>query len=352
MVYEFDAADVGGSYIYPAIVRSFRESGMQFAAMFSYDPTQIAWSNTEYPTHFMNLLYTPSKALSLMIAGRAFHQLPRNKSFGNYPGNNHFDDFRVSYEEDLSEMNGDTIFIYSNSTSTKPNNILLLRHIAGCGNSSVIRYDGTGTYFLDRLEQGIWRLEIYPDLLWLRDPFESTSMSQQVARLFWNQRKMEINLPELGSEYVIYSLSDFKGKRAQRLTSSQALKPGKYIVTSKVAERKNLHKYISKEEKFLEGLYTPPLVAPNIYVVNKTDQYSNEMNPSVFKFQIAGEQAVINASLFVRRYGWRGFVKRSLKNIGGFNYVVTDTPKILQSGNLEFKVRQVSGISYCIAIGV
>jgi len=42
MVYEFDAADVGGSYMYPAIVRSFREVGMQFAAMFSYDPVQIA----------------------------------------------------------------------------------------------------------------------------------------------------------------------------------------------------------------------------------------------------------------------------------------------------------------------
>jgi len=61
MVYEFEAADIGASYMYPAIIRSFRQAGMQFAAMFSYDPSQIAWSNTEYGTHFMNLLYTPSK---------------------------------------------------------------------------------------------------------------------------------------------------------------------------------------------------------------------------------------------------------------------------------------------------
>ena len=215
MVYEFDAADIGGSYMYPAMARSFREAGMQFATMFSYDPTQIAWSNTEYPTHFMNLLYTPSKAFSLMIAGRAFHRLPRNKSFGTYPANNQFDDFRVSYEEDLSEMNGDAEFIYSNSTSTQPKDALLLQHIAGCGNSPIVQYDGTGAYFLDKFEPGIWKLEIYPDVLWLRDPFESTSMSQQVARLFWNQRQMKINLPELGNEYVFYPLSDFKGKRTQ-----------------------------------------------------------------------------------------------------------------------------------------
>jgi hypothetical protein len=77
--------------------------------------------------------------------------------------------------------------------------------------------------------------------------------------------------------------------------------------------------------------------------VNKTNQYSNEKNPSAFKFQIASDQPVVNASLFVRRYGWRGFVKHPLKNIGGLNYVISDTPKILQSGNLEYCVAVESG---------
>ena len=352
MVYEFDAADVGGSYMYPAIVRSFREAGMQFATMFSYDPTQIAWSNTEYPTHFLNLLYTPSKALSLMIAGRAFHRLPRNTSFGSYPLNKQFNEFRVSYEEDLSEMNGDTEFIYSNSTSTQPKNSINLQHIAGCGNSSIVQYDGTGAYFLDRCEPGIWKLEIYPDMLWLRDPFEPASMSQQAARLFWNQRKLKINLPDLGDEYLFYPLSDAKWKCDKSLESGHVLQPGKYIVTAKNLEFKKLHKYLSKE-KFLKDIYTPPPNTPNMYVVNKTGQLTNEMNSSAFKFQIAGEQQVVNASLYIRRFGWRGFVKHPLKNIGGCNYVVVDTPKILQSGNLEYCVTVESGgIEYTFPGGV
>jgi hypothetical protein len=353
MVYEFDAADVGGAYIYPAVVRSFCEAGMQFAAMFSYDPAQIAWSNTEYPTHFLNLLYTPSKALSLMIAGKAFHRLPRNKNYGGYPENNQFDDFRVSYEEDLSEMNTDSEFMYSNSTKTHPKNTPMLQHVAGCGNSSIVQYDGTGSYFLDKLESGLWKLELYPDVLWLRDPFESASLSQQVSRLFWNQRHMTIILPDLGNEFKMYSLSDTKWEDDKNSKSGRFLSPGKYLVISKNADKKKLHRYLQKREKFLEGLYTPPSRTPGIYVVNKTGAYSNERHPSVFKFQIASDQPFHHADLYVRRLGWRGFAKHPLKNIGGFDYVVIDSPKIIQSGNLEYCVAVESeGKEYTFPDGV
>lgn len=39
LVYEFDAADVNKSYIYPAMARSFRAAGIQIATHFAYDPT-------------------------------------------------------------------------------------------------------------------------------------------------------------------------------------------------------------------------------------------------------------------------------------------------------------------------
>ncbi|NCT15709.1 MAG: hypothetical protein GW774_10630, partial [Flavobacteriales bacterium] len=67
LVYEFDAADVGRSYIYPAMSRSFREAGIQIATHFAYDPTFLAPYNTEYNTHYMNLNYAPQKALALKI---------------------------------------------------------------------------------------------------------------------------------------------------------------------------------------------------------------------------------------------------------------------------------------------
>jgi hypothetical protein len=72
MVYEFDAADVLQSCMYPAIARSFREAGFQWATQFAYDPTALAYANTEYQTHYLNLLYTPSKAISLLNCIQSF----------------------------------------------------------------------------------------------------------------------------------------------------------------------------------------------------------------------------------------------------------------------------------------
>ena len=120
LVYEFDAADIQGSYMYPAMARTFRTGGSQFAAMFTYDSLPIASTNIEFQTHYFNLVYTPQKAVSLIIASEAFHRLPRLKSFGSYPQNCKFEVFQVSYEQDLSEMIDESVFMYSNDTQSLP----------------------------------------------------------------------------------------------------------------------------------------------------------------------------------------------------------------------------------------
>ncbi len=61
MIYEFDPADIMYSYMYPAMVRTFRTAGFQWITQFSYDPMDIAYANTEYQTHFLNLAYTPQQ---------------------------------------------------------------------------------------------------------------------------------------------------------------------------------------------------------------------------------------------------------------------------------------------------
>jgi hypothetical protein len=341
MVYEFDAADVGGSYMYPAMARSFREAGMQFATMFSYDPVQIAWSNTEYPTHFVNLLYAPSKAISLMIAGRAFRQLSRMQSYGTYPGNSQFEDFRVSGEADLSEMNSVSEFIYSKSTGSRPVHADSLTHVAGCGNSAVVKYDGTGAYFLDRLEPGIWRLEVYPDVLWLRDPFERTSMSRQVARLFWRERKMALALPDLGDDYGLFPMSKAKRSGTPAVRDARSVTPGIFIVAARTADRLRIRRYLARKERFLDGLYTPPTAG--IAVVDHTCRYAVASTRTEFTFQIAGGQAITKAQLYVRRPGWRGFAIIPLTSAGGFDYVATDSSGLGRSGTLEYCVAVESG---------
>ena len=203
MVYEFDAGDVLQSNMYPAMARSFRSAGFQWATQFAYDPMATAYANTEYQTHYLNLAYTPSKAISLMIASKAFHKLPRLKNYGHYPADSVFDVFRVSYKNSLSEMNSDEEFYYSNSTTTKPINASKLKHIAGVGSSPVVQYDGSGAYFLDKIENGIWRLEIMPDAIHIRDPFAKASPKKEVTRIQWQSQTMEIRMPDLGEELLL-----------------------------------------------------------------------------------------------------------------------------------------------------
>lgn len=175
LVYEFDAADIGRSYIYPAIARSFREAGIQIATHFAYDPTFLAYANTEYNTHYMNLAYTPQKALSLMICSEIFHQLPMYKNYGRYPDNLQFEQFSVDYGKDLAAYNSPEKFIYTNNTSSKPVEEKRLKKIAGFGNSALVKYDGSGAYFLDKISEGVWRLEVMPDAHWVDNPFGTNS---------------------------------------------------------------------------------------------------------------------------------------------------------------------------------
>jgi hypothetical protein len=230
MVYEFDAADLLQSNMYPAMAKSFREAGFQWATQFAYDPTAIANVNTEYQTHYLNLLYTPSKAISLLIASKAFHKLQRLKNYGSYPADSSFDVFRVSYKNSLSEMNSAEEFYYSNSTNTKPVDVVKLKHIAGVGSSAVVNYDGNGAYFLDKIGNGVWRLEVMPNAVHIRDPFERASPKKEVTRLQWQSNAMHVVLPDLASGFSIKALNEGNNFSPTVSGNSFQIQPGTYLL--------------------------------------------------------------------------------------------------------------------------
>ncbi|MDQ3683712.1 MAG: membrane or secreted protein [Bacteroidota bacterium] len=233
MVYEFDAGDVADSYMYPAMARSFRTAGFQWATQFAYDPMATAYGNTEYQTHYLNLAYTPSKAISLLIASKVFHKLPRLKSYGTYPGDTLFDVFRVSYKEQLSEMNSEEEFYYSNSTATRPRDFTRLKHIAGVGSSPVVTFTGSGAYFLNKIKDGVWRLEVMPDAIQIRDPFEKASPKKEVTRIEWKKNRMELLLPELGNEFDVNAVNDGNIYKTTAGKHAFIILPGTYIISKK-----------------------------------------------------------------------------------------------------------------------
>ncbi|MBJ6108044.1 cellulase family glycosylhydrolase [Hymenobacter sp. BT523] len=232
MVYEFESADITQPVMYPFMARSFRAAGFQWATQFAYDPLAIAYANTEYQTHYLNLAYTPAKAISLLIAGQAFRTVKRGQSFGRYPQDSVFGDFLVSYRRQLSQLNTPEEFYYTASTAAAPKQPGKLRHLAGVGSSTVVRYGGLGAYFLDRLAPGVWRLEVMPDAVPIRDPFEKASLSKSVTQILWNEQPLQVSLSDLGSSFSLKGLNEGNTAQAQAAEGRVSVRPGVYLLAA------------------------------------------------------------------------------------------------------------------------
>ncbi len=262
IVYEFDAADIPGSYIYPALARAFRSGGAQIATQFQYDPLPTAPYNTGWCTHYLNLVYAPNQAVSFTIAGEAFRRLPRHVDCGHYPESARFGAFRVSFEEDLSEFVTDTVFMHSNTTQTAPPSPPTLERIVGCGSSSVVQYDGTGAYFLDRLAPGAWQLELYPDVVWTSDPYDATpSFGKEVSRAIWRTRTMTLALPDLGERYHVTPVSNQDEDAALATDGTFLVRPGIYLLSKEGVQATPVERVFvvpPKEKRPPAVWHTPP----------------------------------------------------------------------------------------------
>lgn len=299
MVYEFDAADIMDSYMYPAMARSFRKAGFQWATQFAYDPMSIAHANTEYQTHYVNLAYTPSKAISLLIASKVFHNVLRLKDYGAYPADSVFDAFRLSYKESLSEMNTKFEFYYSNSTRTAPVDTRQLRHIAGVGSSAVVQYEGSGAYFLDKLEEGVWRLEVMPDAIHIRDPFEKASPKKEVTRIQWQANHMRISLPDLDGSFSINGLNEGNVYTAESDINGFTISPGTYLLTRKG------RKFSGKSESAtvrLNEFVAPRTLSSEMYLYHEPfDEVSSGRSFTIRARVVAADD--VNVSVEISRMG-------------------------------------------------
>ena len=290
LIYEYDPADIMYSYMHPAMVRSFRTAGFQWITQFAYDPMDLARYNTEYQTHFLNLAYTPKKAISMKIAAEAARTLPRNQSYGKYPNDTIFGNFRVSYSQDLSELNSPEKFYYSNSTDTQPVAPEQLQSIAGTGNSPVIRYEGTGAYFLDRLETGLWRLEIMPDAIQISDPFAKPSLKKEVVAIVWGKWNMQLNLPQLTSDFTITGIN--KGNTSKTETTNgtiPSVSPGVYLLQRKGFTPSATWDAGTKWENIRLGEYVAPAASADRYdVAHEAATVVESGKPLTLEAQVVG----------------------------------------------------------------
>ncbi len=342
LVYEFDSADLLTGYMYPAMARVFRAGGVQLAAMFAYDMLETASRNLGWQTHHLNLVYTPRKAMSAVIAAEAMRRLPRGGRYGAYPQNTRFGPFRVSYEENLGEMVAPDAFLYTGTTRTAPPDRARLTRVAGFGSSPVVTYEGEGVYFLDKVRDGVWRLEVYPDAVPVDDPFEMPRRDKIVTRAIYRTWPMRVELPDLGNTFSVDPIAG--GGRAGRAEGGRfAATPGVYVLSARgPVDRSTLPARIGFV-RFDEFHAPKPDTLPLRVVLTDAPSEHVAGRPLSVGARVVSDARPDSVTLWVRPLGAGWFHPYPMRAVGAYDYRATVPADSLPEGVYRYAITVRSG---------
>ena len=287
VVYEFDPADMLESYLFPAVARTFARNGFQWATQFAYDPIDLARFNTEYQTHYLNLAYTPQKALGMRIAAHAMANTPyeQNAKPVNYPVDSIFNDITLSYTNNLALLNSTNEYIHTNSTDKMPVSPDSLLSIAGYGSSPLVEYSGRGAYFIDKIPgTDVWRLEVLPDVFYTSDPFGKPSLRREFAHIINATHPMSLKLPNLGESFAAQKISPERGQIILAKEGTITVNPGVY--------------FVGKDEAQIDRIATDNRLGAiriDEYVMPPVKQLPVAVNHTPVKYLAAGDSLVIRA---------------------------------------------------------
>ena len=343
IVYEFDSPDTRTGYMYPAMARTFRAVGTQFAAMFAYDMLQTASRNLGWQTHYLNMVYTPRKAASAIIAAEAMRRLPRMRSYGPYPANTTFGDFHVAPDSNLGELVARDAFMYAGSTRATPPDPAALRRIVGFGSSPTVTYDGQGIYFLDKVRPGLWRLEVYPDAVPVRDPFEPMSPDKVVTRAIARAWPMTVALPDLGASFAVQPIIAGNPSPARAAGGRFTVTPGVYALSAAGPVDVATLPQTVGEIGFAE-YHAPPADTLAAVVEPLAPPELVAGRPATLTARVVDQSSPDSVKLFIRSVPgfYRGF---AMSPAGGYEYAASVPAAALPEGPQEFVITLYRGAS-------
>jgi hypothetical protein len=337
IVYEFDSADLNNATMYPAMTRTMRAVGTQFAAMFSYDMLRTASRNLGWQTHYLNLVYTPRKAMSAVISAEIMRRLPRMTAYGEYPANTRFGDFRISADSNLAELVTRDAYLNAGATATPAPEPAALTRIAGHGSSPLVQYEGEGIYFLDRVREGVWRLEVYPDAVPVGEPFALPNADKLVTRAIHRSWPMTVTLPDLGAAFSAQAVTPGDRPAAQASRGRLMVTPGVYVLSrTGPVDLSALPSHIG-HVGFRE--FHAPATDPHPVVVQPlTPPEHLAGREAVLRVRIVDSAAPDSATLFIRRTAADWYRGVPLRRASGYEYEAAVPAALMREGPTEFVV--------------
>jgi hypothetical protein len=348
IVYEFDSPDLRDATMYPAMTRVFRSVGTQFAAMFSYDMLRTASRNLGWQTHYLNLVYTPRKAMSAVIAAEAMRRLPRGEAYGAYPRNLSFGDFRLNPDSNAAELVASDAFLYAGSTRRELKDPATVERVAGYGSSPVVQYGGAGVYFLDKVKPGVWRLEVYPDAVPVRDPFEMPSPDKIVTRAVYRRWPMTVKLADLGDRFVVQPVRRAEGGPAEggpaeggppgppyAVDGKFTVEPGVYLLSAigpvDPATLRSPVRHLGLDE------FHAPVADPAPLSVENLTASEAQRGRFAIRARVVDSTPPDSVKLFLRRVAGPFYRGYPMAPAGAYEYAVT-LPDSLATGPWEYVI--------------
>jgi hypothetical protein len=282
-------------------------------------------------------VYTPRKAMSAVIAAEAMRRLPRLHSYGGYPENTHFGDFHVSYEKNLGELAADDAFLYAGSTETSPPHPERLRRIAGVGSSPMVRYGGTGSYFLDKIRDGLWRLEVYPDAEPVRDPYAAPNADVIVTRAIWRSAPLRVLLPDLGQTFTLRSVTPGAGAMRRATNGEVDVAPGVYVLSAAPnVDPKTLPASVGAVR--FDEFHAPPRDTAPVTVVNLTSATQSTSRPVEIVARIVDLAPPRDVRFVMRAVGSGFFRWWPMQMAEAYEYRATIPADSLTEGRYEYAI--------------
>src|SRR5205807_10348890 len=156
----------------------------------------------------------------------------RLRTSGTDPMEARFGDFHVCYDGDLGGLVARDALLYAGSTRATPPDPAALLRIAGYGSASTVTYQGEGIYFLDMVRSGLWRLEVYPDAVPVRAPFEPPSPDKVVTRAISRAWLMTLTLPDLGAAFTVQPIAAGNRRTERAAGGAFMVTPGVYVLSA------------------------------------------------------------------------------------------------------------------------
>ena len=205
-------------------------------------------------------------------------------------------------------------------------------------------YEGEGIYFLDKVRPGLWRLEVYPDAVPVRDPFEPPSPDKIVTRAISRAWPMTVALPDLGGSFTVQPITAGNPRNERATAGRFTVTPGVYVLSAAgPVDVATLPAHLGALG-FAE-YHAPPLdsVPPSVQSLAAPEYLAGQ--GAELRARVVEPTPPDSATLFIRPTAggfYRGFAMRSA---GGYEYAAVVPAAALQEGPNEFVITLFRGDS-------